>query len=103
MLEADDYSALMHSVRRDVHWLRSCGLMDYSLIVGILHRYVWRHCVVAPKHEAKAKVRTVAQTYHQTAIRRQNPSSATVLRPLQGVFEISLALVTRILTLQHIL
>ena len=25
-------------VRRDVHWLRECGLMDYSLIVGIMKK-----------------------------------------------------------------
>jgi len=30
-------------VRRDVHWLRECGLMDYSLIVGIL-RYSIFEC-----------------------------------------------------------
>ena len=71
MLEADDYSALMHSVRRDVHWLRSCGLMDYSLIVGILHRCVSRQCTTSvqslelevledkatPKEEEEALVR----------------------------------------------
>ena len=37
-LEHKDLSALMDAVRHDVNWLRNCELMDYSLMLGVLHR-----------------------------------------------------------------
>ena len=37
-LEQADFAAVTSGVRQDVNWLRQCGLMDYSLIVGIMYK-----------------------------------------------------------------
>ena len=37
-LEQADFAAVTSGVRQDVNWLRQCGLMDYSLIVGMMYK-----------------------------------------------------------------